>query len=86
MGEERVRALVEPYFGEHWQFSSEKERKGLHAVGLSRAFCQLFPLTLNERVEATCKLHYLLVLVDGKSTLTVEELNLLTFLQINWIN
>lgn len=66
MGAETVRALVEPYFEDAWEFSSEKEKKSFHAVGLSRAFCQFFPLTLNERVEATCKLHYLLVLIDGK--------------------
>ncbi|KAJ5546148.1 hypothetical protein N7494_003733, partial [Penicillium frequentans] len=66
LGWEAIQALVEPSFVQHWQFSSEKEKKGFLALGFSRAFSQFFPLTLVERVEATCKMHYLALLIDDQ--------------------
>lgn len=69
LGWEAIQALVEPSFVQHWKFSSEKEKKGFLALGFSRAFSQFFPLTLDERVEVMCKMHYLALLIDGKLSL-----------------
>lgn len=66
LGWETIQAHVEPYFSENWDFASEKERHGFFALGFSRAFSQFFPLTLNNRVEVTCKMHYLALLMDGE--------------------
>lgn len=66
LGWEAIQALVEPSFAQHWKFTSEKERKGFFALGFSRAFSRFFPLTLNERVEVTGKMHYLALLIDGE--------------------
>jgi aristolochene synthase len=66
LGWEAIQALVEPSFAQHWKFTSEREKKGFFALGFSRAFSQFFPLTLNERVEVTCMMHYLALLIDGE--------------------
>lgn len=66
LGWEAIQALVEPSFAQHWKFTSEREKMGFFALGFSRAFSQFFPLTLNERVEVTCKMHYLALLIDGE--------------------
>ncbi|KAJ5832777.1 hypothetical protein N7474_001088, partial [Penicillium riverlandense] len=65
-GFETIQAQVEPYFASNWKFASEKEKKGFLALGFSRAFSQFFPLTLNDRVETTCKMHYLALLIDDQ--------------------
>lgn len=61
-----IQDQVEPYFAQHWKFPSEKARQAFFAVGFSQAFSQFFPLTLDERVEGTCKMHYLALLIDGE--------------------
>jgi aristolochene synthase len=66
LGWQTIQAQVEPYFGQHWRFPSEKAKQGFFAVGFSQAFSRFFPLTLNERVEGTCKMHYLALLIDGE--------------------
>jgi len=66
MGWEAIQAKTEPWFDQLWQFASEKEKKDFFALGMSRAFSQFFPLTLDDRVEMTCKLHYLILLIDGE--------------------
>ncbi|KAF3384654.1 Aristolochene synthase [Penicillium rolfsii] len=66
LGWQTIQARVEPYFGQNWKFSSEKTKQGFFAVGFSQAFSQFFPLTLNERVEGTCKMHYLALLIDDQ--------------------
>lgn len=65
MGWDKIQAHVEPYFSTNWKFPSEKERKGLLTVGLSRAFCNSFPLTLDSRIGVTCKMLYFSLLIDG---------------------
>lgn len=65
LGWESIQAKVEPYFSEKWNFSSEKEKQAFLSLGLSRAFSCFFPLTLEDRVEATCRMHYLALLIDG---------------------
>lgn len=65
LGWEVIQAQTEPWFDEHWAFASEKEKKDFFALGFSRAFSLFFPLTLDDRVEMTCKLHYLILLIDG---------------------
>ncbi|OQE44342.1 hypothetical protein PENCOP_c002G04633 [Penicillium coprophilum] len=71
LGWERVQAQVEPYFGNNWSFASEKEKKGFLDLGLSRAFSHFFPLTLDDRIDVTCKMLYLSLLVDDQ----LEKLN-----------
>ncbi|KAJ5746215.1 hypothetical protein N7520_011397 [Penicillium odoratum] len=66
LGWQAIQALVEPGFGQDWKFTSEREKKGFFALGFSRAFSQFFPLTLNDRVEVTCKMHYLALLIDDQ--------------------
>ncbi|KAJ5370984.1 uncharacterized protein N7496_007076 [Penicillium cataractarum] len=66
LGWQTIQAQVEPYFAKNWKFSSEKAKQGFLAVGFSQAFSQFFPLTLNERVEGTCKMHYLALLIDDQ--------------------
>ncbi|KAJ5246459.1 hypothetical protein N7468_001442, partial [Penicillium chermesinum] len=66
LGWEKIQAQVEPYFGEHWNFASEKEKQAFYDVGFSRAFSCFFPLTLEDRVEATCRMHYLPLLIDDQ--------------------
>jgi aristolochene synthase len=61
-----IQGRVEPYFAQHWKFPSEKARHSFFAVGFSQAFSQFSPLTLDERVEGTCKMHYLALLIDGE--------------------
>lgn len=65
LGWSKIQAQVEPYFGNNWNFASEKEKKGFLALGLSRAFSHFFPLTLNDRIDVTCKILYLSLLIDG---------------------
>ncbi|CAG8902962.1 unnamed protein product [Penicillium egyptiacum] len=65
-GWERIQAQVEPYFGDNWNFTSEKEKKGFLGLGLSRAFSHFFPLTLDDRIDATCKMLYLSLLIDDQ--------------------
>jgi aristolochene synthase len=67
LGWEQIQAQVEPYFGNNWSFASEKEKKGFLSVGLSRAFSHSFPLTLDDRIDVTCKMLYLSLLIDGES-------------------
>ncbi|CAG8947440.1 unnamed protein product [Penicillium salamii] len=66
MGWDKIQAHVEPYFSTNWKFPSEKERKGLLTVGLSRAFCNSFPLTLDSRIGVTCKMLYFSLLIDDQ--------------------
>ncbi|KAJ5159834.1 uncharacterized protein N7482_006838 [Penicillium canariense] len=66
LGWQTIQAQVEPYFGQHWKFSSQKEKTGFFAVGFSRAFSRFFPLTFDERVEGACKMHYLALLIDDQ--------------------
>lgn len=66
LGWQIIQAQVEPYFGQNWRFPSEKAKQGFFAVGFSQAFSRFFPLTLTERVEGTCKMHYLALLIDGE--------------------
>lgn len=66
LGWEVIQNQVDPYFGQYWKFGSEQEKQAFFALGLSRAFSQWFPLTLNDRVEAACKIHYLVLLIDGE--------------------
>jgi aristolochene synthase len=64
-GWEKIQAQVEPYFGKNWNFASKKEKRGFLDIGFSRAFSHFFPLTLDGRIETTCKMHYLALLIDG---------------------
>lgn len=66
LGWRNIQAQVEPYFGNNWKFASEKEKRGFLALGLSRAFSHFFPLTLNDRIDVTCKMLYLSLLIDGE--------------------
>ncbi|KAJ5355833.1 hypothetical protein N7517_010442 [Penicillium concentricum] len=66
LGWERIQAQVEPYFGNSWSFASEKEKKGFLGLGFSRAFSHFFPLTLDDRVDMTCKMLYLSLLIDDQ--------------------
>lgn len=66
LGWEAIQAHTDPWFDQHWEFASEKEKEGFFALGMSRAFSQFFPLTLDDRVEMTCRLHYLILLIDGE--------------------
>lgn len=65
LGWEKIQTQVEPYFTTNWKFAGEKEKQGLLAVGLSRAFSNAFPLTLDNRIGVTCKMLYLSLLIDG---------------------
>lgn len=67
LGWEKIQAQVEPYFSTNWNFASEKKKQGLLAIGLSRAFTNAFPLTLDNRIGVTCKMLYLSLLIDGWS-------------------
>lgn len=67
LGWEVIQDQIDAYFSKHWDFGSEEDKRKFFALGLSRAFSQFFPLTLNERVEAVCKIHYLVLLIDGES-------------------
>ncbi|KAJ5199648.1 hypothetical protein N7491_009554 [Penicillium cf. griseofulvum] len=75
LGWEKIQAQVEPYFGNNWSFASEKEKKGFLSVGLSRAFVHSFPLTLDDRIDVTCKMLYLSLLID-------DQLETLSFTQM----
>jgi aristolochene synthase len=66
LGWEKIQAQVEPYFGNNWSFASEKEKRGFLALGLSRAFSHFFPLTLDDRIDLTCKILYMSLLIDGE--------------------
>lgn len=66
LGWEVIQDQIDPYFAQYWKFGSEKEKQAFFALGLSRAFSQWFPLTLDDRVEAACKIHYLVLLIDGE--------------------
>lgn len=66
LGWEVIQEHVDPYFSQNWEFGSEEEKKKFFALGLSRAFSQFFPLTLDDRVQAACKIHYLVLLIDGE--------------------
>lgn len=66
LGWEVIQNQIDPYFSQYWKFGSEKEKQRFFALGLSRAFSQFFPLTLHDRVEAACKIHYLVLLIDGE--------------------
>ncbi|KAJ5706171.1 hypothetical protein N7536_001860 [Penicillium majusculum] len=66
LGWEQIQAQVEPYFGNNWNFASEKEKKGFLCIGFSRAFSHLFPLTLDDRIDLTCKMLYLSLLIDDQ--------------------
>ncbi|CAI7571514.1 unnamed protein product [Penicillium discolor] len=66
LGWEQIQAQVEPYFGNNWNFASEKEKKGFLRIGFSRAFSHLFPLTLDDRIDLTCKMHYLSLFIDDQ--------------------
>jgi aristolochene synthase len=70
LGWQTIQAQVEPYFEQNWKFPSEKAKQGFLAVGFSHAFSRFFPLTVNERVEGTCKMHYLALLIDGGLEMT----------------
>jgi aristolochene synthase len=65
LGWQKIQTQIEPYFGNNWNFASEKEKKGFLAIGFSRAFSRFFPLTLDDRIESTCKVFYLTLLIDG---------------------
>ncbi|CAI7620725.1 unnamed protein product [Penicillium bialowiezense] len=71
LGWEKIQAQVEPYFTTNWKFAGEKEKQGLLAVGLSRAFSNAFPLTLDNRIGVTCKMLYLSLLIDDQ----LEKMN-----------
>ncbi|KAJ5312853.1 hypothetical protein N7508_003683 [Penicillium antarcticum] len=66
LGWEKIQAQVEPYFGNNWNFASEKEKRGFLAIGFSRAFSHFFPLTLDCRIETSCKVFYLTLLIDDQ--------------------
>lgn len=66
LGWEAIQKRVEPYFVQNWDFEHDHERKGLMKIGLSRAFDVFFPLVLDDRVDATGRLHYLILLIDGE--------------------
>lgn len=66
LGWERIQAQVDPYFGNNWNFACEKEKKGFLGLGLSRAFSHFLPLTLDDRIDETCKMLYLSFLIDGE--------------------
>ncbi|KAJ5782243.1 hypothetical protein N7457_004017 [Penicillium paradoxum] len=66
LGWKRIQAQVEPYFADNWNFASEKEKKGFLALGFSRAFSHFFPLTLSDRIDVTCKMLYLSLLIDDQ--------------------
>ncbi|KAJ5339687.1 hypothetical protein N7452_006415 [Penicillium brevicompactum] len=66
LGWEKIQAQVEPYFSTNWNFASEKKKQGLLAIGLSRAFTNAFPLTLDNRIGVTCKMLYLSLLIDDQ--------------------
>lgn len=66
LGWKDIQDQIDPYFSKHWDFGNEEEKRKFFALGLSRAFSQFFPLTLNDRVEAVCKIHYLVLLIDGE--------------------
>ncbi|CEJ58436.1 hypothetical protein PMG11_07091 [Penicillium brasilianum] len=66
LGWQTIQSQVEPYFAQNWKFPSEKAKQGFLAVGFSQAFSQFFPLTVNERVVGTCKMHYLALLIDDQ--------------------
>ena len=66
LGWVRIQAQVEPYFGNNWNFASEKDKKGFLCLGLSRAFSYFFPLTRDDRIDVTYKMLYLSLLIDGE--------------------
>ncbi|KAJ6113455.1 hypothetical protein N7523_006772 [Penicillium sp. IBT 18751x] len=76
LGWEAIQSQTEPWIDQHWTFASEKEKNGFFALGMSRAFSQFFPLTLDDRVEMTCKLHCLIFLIDDQ----LEKMDLLEML------
>ncbi|KAJ5250893.1 hypothetical protein N7489_001303 [Penicillium chrysogenum] len=59
-------SLVDPYFGNNWNFACEKEKKGFLGLGLSRAFSHFLPLTLDDRINVTCKILYFSFLIDDQ--------------------
>ncbi|KAJ5951832.1 uncharacterized protein N7479_010245 [Penicillium vulpinum] len=66
LGWETIQTQVEPYFSNNWEFASDKEKKGFLSLGLSRAFSHFFPLTLDDRINVTCKMLYLSLLIDDQ--------------------
>lgn len=66
LGWDAIQDQIDPYFSKHWDFGSEENKRKFFALGFSRAFSQFFPLTRNDRVEAVCKIHYLVLLIDGE--------------------
>jgi aristolochene synthase len=78
LGWDGIQTQVEPYFDINWKFASEKEKKGFFSLGLSRAFSNSFPLTLDERVGLTCKMFYFSLLIDGKICKEIGRHHLLT--------
>lgn len=80
LGWEQIQAQVEPYFSNNWNFTSQKEKKGFLCIGFSRAFSHFLPLTLDDRIDMTCKMLYLSFLIDGEFLwLKVGFGHLLTF-------
>lgn len=67
LGWEAIQGRVEPFFEKNWEFESDREREGFLAMGFSRAFSEWYPLILDDRVELTGKMHYLVVLIDGEN-------------------
>lgn len=66
LGEERIRAEVEKYFLENWDFDSEKTKRAFLSVGMSKAYSLMFPMMLDDRVDMTNRMHYLALLVDDE--------------------
>lgn len=73
LGWETIRAQVEPYFADNWKFTNEDEKQAFLALGLSRAFSYFFPLTLEGRIEPTCRMHYLALLIDGRYDRNIQS-------------
>lgn len=93
LGWERIQAQVEPYFANNWDFASMKEKRGFLGLGVSRAFSHFFPLTLDGRIDVTCKMLYMSFLVDGESswpevgvghllTFEIDQLEKMSFTQM----
>lgn len=77
LGWEAIQGRVEPSFEQNWEFTSDREREGFLALGLSRAFSEWYPLILDDRVELTGKIHYLVILIDGENLKSLPCLNTL---------
>jgi aristolochene synthase len=64
---ERIQSQIDPYFDRNWRFENEQAKKAFFIVGLCKAYSLIFSFTFNDRVETTCRMHYLALLVDGES-------------------